>query len=103
MAFLVGLLALGARWFVYARTETASNACVNNLRNIAAAKRQWGLEQHKASSILPTWSDILPYIGAGPTGQMPRCPDGGVYTIGRIGENPTCSIGGPNHTLPDAK
>jgi hypothetical protein len=103
VAIVAVLLAAGAHWFISARTETASNACVNNLRNIVAAKQQWGLEHNQSSNAVPTWADILPYLGSGPAGQMPHCPDGGVYSIGRLNENPTCSIGGRNHSLPDAK
>jgi len=97
------LLATGVNWLIRARSETASIACVNNLRNIVASKQQWALEHHKASDTLPTWADILPYMGAGTAGQMPHCPDGGVYTIGRLNENPKCSIGGPSHALPETK
>jgi len=103
LAIAFVLLAGGVRWFINARTETASIACVQNLRSIAAAKQQWGLEHKQSSNAVPTWADILPYLGSGPAGQMPHCPDGGVYSIGRLNENPTCSIGGRNHSLPDAK
>jgi hypothetical protein len=93
------LLALGVRWLIYARTETASIACVSNLRRIAAAKQQWGLEQHKGADARPTWTDILPYMGPAQSGQIPHCPNGGVYTIGPLNQSPTCSIGGRDHTL----
>ena len=50
-----------------------------------------------------TWADIKPYMGRGPEGGIPKCPQGGVYIIGRLDEDPTCSIGvsdWPNeHTL----
>jgi hypothetical protein len=29
---------------------------------------------------------------------MPSCPAGGVYTIGTLGDKPTCSL--PGHVLP---
>ena len=103
IALGVALLAIGVRWFVYARSESASNACVNNLRLIASAKDQWALEQHKTTNDEPTWKELLPYVGYGPKNLLPRCPSGGIYTIGRIGEPPKCSIGGRNHSLPDVK
>jgi|SRR5690348_10354741 len=88
--------------FEAARLVRASNACVNNLRVIAGAKEQWALETGKTNGII-TWADIKPYMGRGPEGSVPECPQGGVYTIGRLGEDPTCSIGvsdWPNeHTL----
>ncbi len=86
-----------------ARSAKAMNPCVNNLRNIAAAKEQWRLDHRKPTYESPNWSDILPYMGVGIAGQMPHCPDGGVYTIGGLGETPKCSIGGQGHVLPDPK
>jgi hypothetical protein len=74
------------------------NACINNLRIIDGAKQQWALEAHKQITDTPTWEDVRPYIGRGPNGELPVCPDGGAYTIGTIGEKPTCS--NREHVLP---
>jgi DNA repair exonuclease SbcCD ATPase subunit len=74
------------------------NACVNNLRLFDAAKQQWALENKKQSTDTPGVEDLRPYLGRGPNGEMPTCPDGGTYTIGAVGEKPTCSI--PAHALP---
>jgi hypothetical protein len=71
------------------------NACINNLRQIDAAKNQWALEKGKANGTAVTEADITPYIQGG---VLPKCPAGGKYTIGKVGENPTCSI--PGHELP---
>jgi DNA repair exonuclease SbcCD ATPase subunit len=79
------------------RTENA-NACVNNLRLIDAAKQQWALENKKQSTDTPAMEDLRPYIGRGPNGDLPSCPDGGTYTIGAVGEKPICS--NPAHVLP---
>jgi hypothetical protein len=88
--------------FFAASWARSSNACVNNLRVIAGAKEQWALENGKTNGIV-TWADIKPYMGRGPEGGIPKCPQGGVYIIGRLDEDPTCSIGvsdWPNeHTL----
>ena len=73
------------------------NACINNLRQIDAAKQQWALENGKANGTAVTEADIKPYLGRG-GGEMPKCPAGGKYTIGKVGEPPTCSIAG--HALP---
>jgi uncharacterized phage infection (PIP) family protein YhgE len=80
------------------KTQSMMNACVNNLRLIDAAKQQWALENKKGANDTPTWDDLRPYIGHGPQGELPECPDGGVYTIGAVGEKPTCS--NPKHVLP---
>jgi len=74
------------------------NACINNLRLFDAAKQQWALEFKKQATDIPTMADLQPYLGHGSNGEMPSCPDGGVYTIGTIAEKPVCSI--PGHVLP---
>jgi DNA repair exonuclease SbcCD ATPase subunit len=76
----------------------AQNACVNNLRLIDAAKQQWALENKKQTTDTPAWDDLKPYLGRGPNGEMPSCPSGGTYTVGTVGERPTCSV--PGHALP---
>jgi membrane protein involved in colicin uptake len=81
-----------------AETVQRMNACINNLRLIDSAKQQWALENKKQATDTPVWDDLRPYLGHGPNGEMPSCPDGGSYTIGTVGEKPTCSI--PTHVLP---
>lgn len=78
--------------FVAVSLARSSNACVNNLRVIDDAKQQWALENGKTNGVV-TWADIKPYMGRGTEGSIPKCPQGGVYTIGRLDEDPTCSIG----------
>ena len=79
--------------FIKARTVSQQNACINNLRQIDAAKNEWALEKGKTATDVPTMEDLKPYLA-----RIPHCPAGGTYTIGAVGENPTCSI--PGHTLP---
>ena len=71
------------------------NACINNLRQIDAAKQQWALENRKTAEAIPTVQDIAPYL---PGGVLPTCPSGGTYTLNAVGELPSCSI--PSHVLP---
>jgi ABC-type proline/glycine betaine transport system substrate-binding protein len=84
--------------FLRARNTVASNACVMHLRQIEGAKQQWAVENHKTTNDVPTWNDLRSYVGRSP-GQVLTCPEGGTYTLGRVGEPPRCSIGG-THTLP---
>ena len=79
-----------------AQLEAAQrNLCINNLRQIDAAKQQWALEYNKGDDAVPLAQDLLPYL----KGQVfPVCPGGGTYTIGAVGVPPTCSI--PGHVLP---
>ena len=71
------------------------NADINNLRRIDAAKNQWAFENGKPNGTPVTESDIVPYLGGG---KFPKSSAGGTYTIGKVGEKPTCSI--PGHELP---
>jgi hypothetical protein len=77
--------------FVKARTASQENACINNLRQIDAAKQEWALEKNKTATDVPTEDDIKPYLI---NSRMPVCPAGGIYTIGAVGEKPTCSFRG---------
>ncbi len=74
------------------------NACINNLRQIDAAKQEWALEKHKKTGAVVTEADIKPYIKLDTKGNLPKCPAGGTYTIGNVGETPACSVSG--HELP---
>jgi hypothetical protein len=103
LLIMVGAFALSFSlevWnFIQIRNTPASHACVSNLRIIQGATEQWALENHKTSNDAPTVEDIRPYMGRGGAGEIPVCPQGGIYTPGRLGQPPTCSIGGPQHSL----
>ncbi|HEY5298180.1 MAG TPA: hypothetical protein VIK59_09655 [Verrucomicrobiae bacterium] len=89
------LAAIAIPNFVKARATAQKNACINNLRQMDAAKQQWALENNKKSTDIPTWNDLKPYL----RGPVPLiCPDGGAYSLNAVGEAPTCSI--PGHQLP---
>ena len=79
-----------------ARTEAAQRAaCINNLRQIDAAKQQWALENSKTDEAVPVAQDLLPYLKGN---VFPVCPSGGTYTINAVGLPPACSV--PGHVLP---
>ena len=78
------------------RTVTAQNACVANLKYIEDTKRQWAVENRRGLDARPTEADLF---GPSWKDRMPSCPAGGTYTIGRVNENPTCSIGPPAHAM----
>lgn len=93
-AFVSGALAaIAVPNFVKAREVSQRNACINNLRRIDAAKREWALENNKSDGDVPTKQDLMPYLA-----RWPVCPSGGTYSINPVGEPPTCSI--PGHRLP---
>jgi hypothetical protein len=92
MVPMAGLLAaIAVPNFVKARDTAQKNACINNLRQIDGAKQQWALENSKRTSDVPTWTDLQPYLR---NGTRIRCPSGGHYTIGSVGESPRCSVAG---------
>jgi hypothetical protein len=71
----------------------------DSLRAIDAAKHQWALVDGKTTNDTPTWAEILPWLGREFTncytanGLVVR-PKGGLYTIGRVGEPPSCLVNG---------
>lgn len=71
------------------------NTCINNLRQIDAAKQQWALEKNKAVDDVPTVKDLLPYLK---DSVFPTCPDGGAYSVNMVEAVPTCTS--PGHVLP---
>jgi hypothetical protein len=75
--------------------HSPSSACINNLRQIDGAKQQWALEKRKGTNDVPAAVDISPYLFHQ---EIPKCPLGGVYTLGPVAASPRCSIKG--HELP---
>jgi hypothetical protein len=78
--------------FIKARETSQRNACINNLRQLDAAKQQWALEKGKTPTDVPTMNDLTPYLRS-----VPHCPAGGSYTLNAVNTPPTCSI--PGHEL----
>jgi hypothetical protein len=80
-----------------------ANQCINNLCQIDAAANQFALEHAKRTGDYINFpSDLTPYIKLTADGKIPGCPAGGVYSISRVGDTPTCSLGNtvtPNHVL----
>lgn len=72
------------------------NACINSLRQLEGAKVTWAVENQIANlSVIPRMDQLCGatnYIR-----DVPVCPMGGAYTIGRIRDKPQCSLHG--HTL----
>jgi len=94
VAGVMGAIAIPS--FVKARNVAQNNGCINNLRQLDAAENQWALEKGKKAGDVCTEEDLKPYIRL-VNGKLPKCPQGGAYTINPVGELPTCSV--PGHTL----
>ncbi|MDR3456990.1 MAG: hypothetical protein P4N60_06055 [Verrucomicrobiae bacterium] len=96
-AAVVGMMsAIAVPNFVKARTTAQQNACLNNLRQLDAAENQWALEKGKKAGDICTAEDLKPYVRL-INGELPKCPQGGKYTVHPVGELPTCSI--PGHVI----
>ena len=80
------------------------NACINNLRQIDAAANEFALEKNlKTGDKINFPDDLTPYIKLTKDGKIPPCPQGGIYSIKKVGGVPTCSLGTtvtPAHVLP---
>ena len=62
----------------------------------------WNMAKQMATAInFP--NDLTPYIKLDKDGKIPPCPQGGIYSIKKVGDIPTCSLGTnvtPAHVLP---
>ncbi|MEW5883416.1 MAG: prepilin-type N-terminal cleavage/methylation domain-containing protein [Armatimonadota bacterium] len=84
------LLAIAVPNFIKARETSRTKSCIANLRQIDAGKEQWAMDNKAAQGAAVAWGDIVPdYVR-----KQPECPSGGTYTVGNVGTDPTCTIGG---------
>lgn len=74
---------------------TAQNVCINNARQLEAAKADWAQKHGATNGAAVTWNDISPYF----TNEFPKCPEHGNYELGKVGEPVMCSI--PQHRIQD--
>ena len=61
--------------------------CIANLRALEGSKVAWAIQLGKTTNDAPADAELF-----GPMGYVPICPRGGSYTIGKVGEAPTCSL-----------
>jgi len=73
---------------------TEQNVCIKNVRLIESVKAEWAQRTGATNGTEVSWESIAPYF----TNVIPKCPEGGVYNLGKIGEPVMCSI--PKHQLP---
>ena len=90
---VIGLLAaIAIPAFARARTRSAQNLCISNLRRIDDAKAQWAMDTRKGGGVQPKDDDLF-----GPRAYLrtkPECPAGGQYDLGKVKEPPTCTVDG---------
>ena len=105
---IIGLLAaIAIPNFVKARATAQKNGCINNLRQIDAAKQQYCLENNVGAAVAVTEAQIAKYMGRDVTavtlaGAKVVCPAVGTYTINDSSTAPVCSkAAAPDlHALP---
>jgi prepilin-type N-terminal cleavage/methylation domain-containing protein len=87
------LLAIAVPNFIKARESSRAKACQSNLKQIDSAKEQYAMDNRLNNGGSVAMTDLVGatnYIKA-----TPACPSTTTaYTVGNIGVNPTCSIGG---------
>lgn len=93
--FIPLVIAIAIPNFVKGRATAQTVICVNNLREIDAAKQQWAAETGSGKDAVPTPADLDKHLPNGFAAL--KCPAGGSYTINRVDTPPTCTI--PNHVL----
>lgn len=91
VVLIVGiLLAIAIPNFFQSRSRANARTCIANLKQIDAAKEILAQDQRLGDGAPVQMSDIWPtYIRQS---TQPTCPSGGTYTLGTIGQNPTCSF-----------
>jgi general secretion pathway protein G len=94
---IIGLLAaIAIPNFVKARETSQQKSCINNLEQIDGAATEWALEtgQSTGTSIPGGVQTLSAYIKLNSASSVPRCPAGGVYTLGNVGDSPavSCSL-----------
>lgn len=96
--FILGLLiAVAVPSWMNARTRAQARTCSANLRQIATAKEAYAMANRVAQGSPVSMNDIVPEF----LQEEPFCPAGAgqPYTVGNLGDPPTCPTGLPNHTV----
>ena len=100
VVILLGVILLVlAHYFRGVSVHATPVSCIANLKMIDGAKQQWAVETKQLPTAVPAFSDLV-----GPNlylRSLPRCPQGGIYSLNAVSVSPTCSkSGAPDfHTL----
>lgn len=92
---IIGLLAgIAIPAFIRARENSQTTVCLNNLRQIDAAKDQWSMDSG-VNTGTPTMAILVG--GTNYIKKLPLCPVNGTYDIAALGTDPTCGSASANH------
>jgi hypothetical protein len=93
-----GAMSYKMMWFpVCQQVGGSANACVNNLRQIEGAKKEYALETGRTNGPVDV-AAINRYLGR--EGREVTCESGGTYTYRDLGQVPVCSV---TNSLPGVK
>ena len=96
---IIGILSvIAVPNYLQARSTSQKNTCIANLHTIEASKEQWAMDKNKATTDVPTSTDLVGSVSDGYIKYFPTCPGGGTYTIGNLVTRPKCDKTG--HVLP---
>lgn len=88
-----GLILFATSYVGAHATTSAENQCINNLRELDRVVEQIAMEQNLKPGTRVPESEILRRADS----KNLKCPEGGIYSYGVIGEAPKCSM--PGHTV----
>lgn len=90
VVFVVGFLAaIAIPSFMKTRQQARLHTCLNNLRLLDMAKEQAAMDKALDTGAIVSGEALSEYLKGGIGGI--QCPDGGVYTLNPIGDEPVCS------------
>ena len=104
--FLVAL-AIAFLLPLFSTAHARMSRCEHNLMVISNEEWNWAGTYQKPTNAIPTWDDLRPFLkdhaaAEGWRNDMPTCPQGGKYILTPVREHPRCSIGGRDHSIPQA-
>ena len=68
----------------------AVSSCYANLKQLDGAINTWAFENKKTTNDAPAENELIGENGY--IRKWPKCPRGGHYTLGKVGDKPRCSI-----------
>lgn len=78
------------------RDSESARLCRENLKQIESAKRAVADKEGRTTGEV-SWAAVLKEMNLK---SEPKCPNGGEYTLGKLGETPRCSLGAGGNNDP---
>jgi prepilin-type N-terminal cleavage/methylation domain-containing protein len=93
---IVGIMAMIAvPNFIKARVTAQQKMCIKNLHSLSETKQQWGFENKRPATAIPTPAQLQVYYGKS---RMPVCPSQGTYSLRALNREPVCNRAALGHT-----